>query len=281
MPFGRDIDPMGPPLTATEARYRERYEGGHRMDEWMFPLEVEVLRNPYRERLEIRSNIARSFYASSVIDEDQLHRRGSELISLIVREHAHRYAEIIERQMIEQLSRGLGARLSGYGPRVWMEETLSHTRDILRGDTGKDIELTDDPIAALSGVEHRSFENQGWKATLIDTTNAVLKEGVDMSHCMGRAYMSRIYLGNYLAYHITAPEGSQFPKSGFTLGFIKADNTWVYDQLKGKKNSTHYCSDRILLSFVDYITTKINQGQVIREETIEWGKKPKKRKVRT
>lgn len=257
----------------------EAFERSRR--EPVFPLEVRIYHNQHMDRLEVHSDIARAFNIRTIVDERGRYR-DPDWIRRVAREHAYRYAEIIEQQMLEQLSRATDAQRRENYHRSVATDYMSHVRDLWRGDTGKDVELSDKPIEALASIEHRLIEMDGWKAALIQTTNEVLKEGETMSHCMGQAYMSRIYLGNYLAFHITAPEGAKFPKSGFTLGFNKDDkaNTkWKFDQIKGKKNSTHYCSDPSLLAFLDHVTGKINSGRIVREEKISWVGKSKRKKT--
>lgn len=135
-------------------------------------------------------------------------------------------------------------------------EWARHAADMVTGFFGSsEAAKIDGPIAWLADFPHKTFKRDGWTAHVLDTADLIRAEGETMSHCLGKSYIVRISVGEYIAYHITAPEGQGYPKSGFTLGFHRhPDGSFSFDQLKGKKNSTHYNTDAKLLAVVDLIT---------------------------
>lgn len=100
---------------------------------------------------------------------------------------------------------------------------------------------------------NKQITHNGWTAKVLDTYEAIKEEGREMGHCLGGAYTNRIAKGEYVAVHITAPEGAKLPKSGFTLGFHRKKNSLTYDQLKGKKNDMSRCKHSELLWFVNLV----------------------------
>lgn len=91
---------------------------------------------------------------------------------------------------------------------------------------------------------------------LITDGDAVL-EGIEMNHCIGNAnFRARLSSCNYIAYHISMPDG-QKPRSGFTVGFFRAGNSYRFDQVKGKSNSTDYTQSDDLRFFIDYMEQQL------------------------
>lgn len=177
-----------------------------------------------------------------------------------------RYMEDIVRRTTDQFTRQFEAevmqrmmeartrmRAERYG-RSPAREYLRHTQDLFRAifEMSEAAEI-EGAISWLADFPHKTFEHEGWTAHALDTADKIRAEGETMSHCLGKSYIARINKAEYIAYHITAPEGQGYPKSGFTLGFHKRDHGFEYDQLKGKKNSTHYNEDAKLLAIVDKI----------------------------
>lgn len=119
--------------------------------------------------------------------------------------------------------------------------------------TGGEAPEKKGPIKCLEDFKYKQITHNGWTAKVLDTFEAVKEEGKNMGHCLGGAYTNRIDKGEYVAVHITAPEGAKLPKSGFTLGFHRKKNKLTYDQLKGKKNDMSHCSHSGLLWFVDMV----------------------------
>ncbi len=117
-------------------------------------------------------------------------------------------------------------------------------------------------IASLKDFKNKTITHNGWTAKVLDTYEAIKTEGREMSHCLGAAYVNRIDRGEYVAVHITAPEGAKLPQSGFTLGFHRKKNKLTYDQLKGKKNDMHHCKHSGLLWFVDMVE-KVYAGKAL------------------
>lgn len=181
----------------------------------------------------------------------------------IAREAAYEFAQHLERQIMEALIRATEEANRGryHQNRVW--ENIRHFADIapamLRPEmvarimTGDEAPEKKGAFDWLKDFKYKTITHNGWTAKVLDTYEAVKAEGRDMGHCLGGAYTKRIADGEYMAVHITAPEGTKLPKSGFTLGFHRKKKKLTYDQLKGKKNDMSHCQHSGLLWFVRMI----------------------------
>lgn len=187
------------------------------------------------------------------------------------RELTRRMAEALEndiyRQLMEHDQRQRAERLGYYGrgPAMAWRDEINHGIDLTAGAVnfaralmgGEEVAKNDDPITHIKDLP-KVIEFEGYKAELIDTTNKVFAEGTNMIHCMGWAYARRMSEGRYAAYHISADK-PKLPASGLTLGFHKNETGFIFDQLKGKKNDTHYCYSAEILAFVHHVDNAINK----------------------
>lgn len=183
----------------------------------------------------------------------------------IARQHAAALTRELENQIFDSLAQALDrANRERYAGPGRLRGWLTHGVDLAAGAVNAVIDK--EHVGAfewLANFEHKTIESQGWVATVLDSAEAVKAEGDDMSHCLGRSYVGRIARGEYMAIHIVAPKGSKYPRSGFTLGFHRrADGILHYDQIKGKKNSTHWVQDELLLHFVRHVENTIKEKQV-------------------
>lgn len=181
----------------------------------------------------------------------------------VAREVSRLFAEQMERQIRDELIRAYqGERNQDYRPRGMTYEALMHVRDLTVGGLSGRYKKPEkpEPFEKITKSIAKEIEKNGFVATLLCDSLMVWHEAEAMSHCLYKSYTNRMLAGSYIAFHVTAPERKNMPKSGFTLGYRREGNKWEYDQLKGKKNSTHYCSDKELLDFCSHITNVINSG---------------------
>lgn len=188
----------------------------------------------------------------------------------IAQETARMAAAQVEREVMNQLNAALAnyentGRNLHDGRRVGREATWHAMRDWMYHGLDMGRAMVDRPLADTltgefswsDGFAFKEFELHGWTAKCLTSAEAVREEGRTMEHCLGEAYIVRIAQGDYLAYHIQPPAGQGYPRSGFTLGIEKnmsnARSTWVMDQVKSKRNQTHYNDDVALKSLTEMI----------------------------
>jgi len=239
--------------------YRRMYEQRVRQDERQrepFPVEVRLDHNPMRGIVEIETNIGRAaFVRDQVSTRDITDERA---LMDVARAQAARFAEMMERQIFEQLARTVNARREReYGGRGLTVEGLRHAADLMRGRFTAKVPRDDMPIPALADIKHRVIEHCGLKAELLDTTEKTWAEGDTMQHCFGKSYSQKVVAGDYIAYHIS---GGRLPKSGLTLGFSKAGDKWAFDQIKGKKNDTAHCRHPEVLEMIEHVHKLIGKA---------------------
>lgn len=90
-------------------------------------------------------------------------------------------------------------------------------------------------------------------ARILNSAELLEAEGKRLSHCIGWAYTPKVGSGQYIAYHIDA---LHLRKNGFTIGFHKRQAGWVFDQVRGNKNSL--LEDEQLTEFCNEIMFRIN-----------------------
>lgn len=239
-------------------RRRNRREG--------FDVQCRMEYLPERHAVRVETSVRTDLRNSAMLDPRDL--ENPRYMETIARQAADQFASQFEAEVMHQMMEAqTRMRAERYGRSPALEH-LRHVEDLWRGFAGtNEAAKIDGPITWLAEFPHKTFEHEGWTAHALDTADMIRAEGETMSHCLGKSYITRINKAEYIAYHITAPEGQGYPKSGFTLGFHKCDHGFEYDQLKGKKNSTHYNTDAKLLAIVDKIrvalcgdTSKVKNG---------------------
>jgi PcfJ-like protein len=242
-----------PASSAIEAIERHR--------EAMNPSMVEIeFENNHRDRtVRVRTRV-RELARDSDVEPDVLR---PENFRHIAQEAARDYAVMLENEILRALDRAHEAanrgRYANHGAVAGMARHMDDV--ILRTMFGKPSTKTG-AIECLKDFKHKNIIHNGWTAKVPDTYEAIKEEGDNMAHCVAGSYTNRIEKGQYLAVHITAPEGAKLPKSGSTLGFLRREKTLAFDQLKGKKNDTHHCKHSGLLWFVNMIENAYAGGQL-------------------
>lgn len=248
-------DAMSYMMTASEVMERQRGRG---------PVQVEFLARTYpemapedRHRREVQVSLWGRHMRFEVQVEpgmpiEHVHRH-------IVSEAVARFASDLEHELRAQMMqaernyqhdmvRERERRYHQSGGR----DQLRHAWDMARGYIAPPTKN----IPLKTWFKHKKFEINGWIATLIETEEQIRKEGESMQHCFA-SYHNRIAKEEYLAYHISAPEG--LPKSGFTLGFRIEKGKFRFDQVKGKKNDVYHCKNPALLAMIETIDKAINK----------------------
>jgi hypothetical protein len=255
-------------MTATEviAREEERRLAAR--------VQVQINRRPeYARAYQVRTRVLDMEF-SSVFDphraEDRLHS-----LQAVAAQHARALGEVYQGEILTQLVRCFEqADRDQYRIDPAYVEAFRHNlMDRYRGLMDERYPELTGAIDWLKEFEHKEFELDGWKANVLDTVEAIKDEGKNMEHCLGGSYTRRIHAGDYIAYHFTPPENKGFPKSGLTLGMhIRKDGKnreYRFDQIKGKKNQTHYAQHPQVLALTAAIDGALNKRK---------GKAPKKEK---
>jgi hypothetical protein len=252
-------------MTASELRRHQRGEDRVR---------VTIDRRPdYGNAYQVRTRVRDAEYAS--LFEIRYGQDRIDTARMVAREHSRAFNGEFEEEILLELMRCLerAERESYRIDAVYAEAFRHNIRDRYHGFMNeRQPELTG-AIDWLKDFEHKEFELDGWKAKVLDTVEAVKDEGTNMQHCLGTSYVRRIHAGEYIAYHFTPPENKGFPKSGLTLGMhVRKDGRkceFRYDQIKGKKNQTHYAQHPEVLALTSMIDGALNKRK---------GKAPKKEK---
>lgn len=232
-----------------------------------FDVQVHMDYVPENDAVRVETSVRAYLRHSVMLDPREL--ENPRFVEYIARRIADQFARQLEAEVMSRMMEvQLTMMRERYG-RSPASEWVRHAADMMTGFFGSsEAAKIDGPIAWLADFPHKTFEHDGWTAHALDTADMIRAEGENMSHCLGKSYITRINKAEYIAYHITAPEGQGYPKSGFTLGFHRRpDGSFSFDQLKGKKNSTHYNGDAKLLAVVDKIrvalcgdTSKVKNG---------------------
>lgn len=185
---------------------------------------------------------------------------------------AARFAEEIERDVFEQLSRLNERQLDMRPGAVNIWDDVRHAMDLGVGIFGP--RSRPETATRIPGVDKfPSILTFGkFTATLLADDQMIWDEGEKMGHCLGTSYTQRIMKGSYLVYHVEMP-GS---RNGLTLGFkhsvtlgFKHSVThrydpvgpaWHFDQLKGKANSTKHNKDADVVAMRNYVLNSLNNG---------------------
>jgi hypothetical protein len=243
-----------------------QYHGRHPLDELQHHVSTRVEENrrdghityttrffgvPVSHRCDVRM-------LDHVEPPERHHIAAREITNRLARELMPMIVNQIERAEAEELRNAYGRRDRWNGVRHMMDEARAF--------------IPTKSIPLESWLKHKEFELNGWKATLLETEEQITAEGENMQHCFARSYRGRVAKKEYIAYHITAPEGKGLPKSGFTMGFtvdISGDKRFIFDQVKGKKNDTHHCQNIELLKMIEHIDKAVNKGHVKMPDNIE------------
>lgn len=227
---------------------------------------VRIENEPMSRGVLVRTSVRTDLHHQAMIDPDQINT--DDVLFEMARNISREFVSMFEAEVTRQLMTARSRMREDRYRRNDAYDYARHAADMMTGFFGSsEAAKIDGPITWLADFPHKTFEHDGWTAHALDTADMIRAEGENMSHCLGKSYITRINKAEYIAYHITAPEGQGYPKSGFTLGFHKRDHGFEYDQLKGKKNSTHYNTDAKLLAIVDKIrvalcgdTSKVKNG---------------------
>jgi hypothetical protein len=182
----------------------------------------------------------------------------------IARNTSRQMEESIYRETLLALQRAEADRLFERYGRSAARDMAEHWSDMLRygADTVIGKTVAEGPIAWMADLKYKTIEHNGWKATALDTTDLIKAEGKAMEHCFA-GYVRRCVDEKYIAFHIDPPKdsGKKWPKSGFTVGFKVTKNgdkrEYRYDQIKGKKNNTHYVREPDVVEMLNVIENAI------------------------
>lgn len=198
--------------------------------------------------------------------------RPEERHQIVASEIARHVARELVPILVRQIERAEAEELrNAYGRRNMFSERSRHMWDEMRAFI-EPRRASVENIPLETWLKHKSFELNGWKATLLETEEQITAEGENMQHCFARSYRNKIARKEYIGYHITAPEGKGLPKSGFTMGFNvdkSGKKRFKFDQVKGKKNDTHHCQNVELLKMIEHIDKAVNKGHVQMPDNIE------------
>lgn len=183
----------------------------------------------------------------------------------IARQTAAEMSERIYHETLAALLRAEEERQRERYGRGAARDTFDHWGDLMRHGTSAIMQrepVAEGPIAWMADLKNKVIEHKGWKATALDTTDLIKAEGKAMEHCFA-GYVRRCVAEEYIAFHIDAPQGTdkKWPKSGFTVGFkVTKDGKkreFRYDQIKGKKNNTHYVGQSEVVEMMGVIEKAI------------------------
>lgn len=151
-----------------------------------------------------------------------------------------------------------GGRRSGRSVNVGRlgGEYAAHAHDLWNGfiDGPREKPTEAVPVAAVQKYP-KEITVGSCKAELLADTMQLWEESENMRNCVYKSYTNKIERGEYIIYHVTAVD---FKASGYTVGFSKSDNRWVFSQVKGKANSRLEDRNGIIDNFIKHIAERLN-----------------------